>query len=318
LRRRLSLRLYRAPYEEQMKPWEKTLHHSGLLGYLVKDVIGAHQEESFGIRQNHTMGLQEWGELIARHFVAAEYEIFVPQRGWGETLVRRAVSTPNPEQTLWRTAKLLGGTLAAFCRKEGAPPEANFDLAARFEELLRCPDCGGSLRRNTTDTLHCTECPYSANEGGVFNLLATADKKELYPGDRPDILDFSQPSHADHLGEGWHEVEGVYGNRYRWIGPRAIARLKNVRGGPQRLRLRGFAPEPEMRGGKPVHLQIFANGQPAGVWDIDRPGLFVVEHNLPDRPDYEIEICATPVWQAPPDPRQLTLNLSMIRLVPPE
>ena len=35
----------------------------GLLGYLVRDVIGAHQEESFGIRQNHTMGLKEWHEL---------------------------------------------------------------------------------------------------------------------------------------------------------------------------------------------------------------------------------------------------------------
>ena len=60
LRRQLSLRLYRCPYYNTMKPWERRLHDWGLLGYLVRDVIGAHQEESFGIRQNHTMGLVDW------------------------------------------------------------------------------------------------------------------------------------------------------------------------------------------------------------------------------------------------------------------
>jgi len=59
LKRRLSLRLYRCPYYNTMKPWERKLYDWGLLGYLVRDVIGAHQEESFGIRQNHTMGLSD-------------------------------------------------------------------------------------------------------------------------------------------------------------------------------------------------------------------------------------------------------------------
>ena len=60
LRRKLSLRLYRCPYYETMKPWERKLSDWGLLGYLVRDVIGAHQEESFGIRQNHSMNLPHW------------------------------------------------------------------------------------------------------------------------------------------------------------------------------------------------------------------------------------------------------------------
>ena len=46
LRRILSLRLYRCPYYEAMKPWERRLHDWGLLGFLVRDVIGAAQEES--------------------------------------------------------------------------------------------------------------------------------------------------------------------------------------------------------------------------------------------------------------------------------
>src|SRR5215471_7426627 len=78
LRRKLSLRLYRCPYYDTMKPWERKLYDWGLLGYLVQDVIGAHQEESFGIRQNHRMYLNHWNELVKRHFAACEFDLFVP------------------------------------------------------------------------------------------------------------------------------------------------------------------------------------------------------------------------------------------------
>ena len=40
LLRLLSLRLYRLPYYNLMKPWERKLYDWGLLGYLAKDVIG--------------------------------------------------------------------------------------------------------------------------------------------------------------------------------------------------------------------------------------------------------------------------------------
>src|SRR5216684_6758475 len=110
LKRLLSLRLYRCHYYDTMKPWERKLSDWGLLGYLVRDVIGAHQEESFGIRQNHTMGLKDWHRLIHKHFDDAQYEMFVPERGWGERVVKRAAMRVDPYHSDWSAAKLLGGT----------------------------------------------------------------------------------------------------------------------------------------------------------------------------------------------------------------
>src|SRR5713226_7220131 len=189
LLRKLSLRLYRCPYYDTMKPWERKLYDWGLLGYLVQDVIGAHQEESFGIRQNHTMGLRDWHDLIERHFAAHEYEIFVPERGWGERIVKRTASRLDPYRSEWRAARLLGGTLAAVCRKAGEPARVAFD-ESDFEVQLRCPDCHSAVSRDASDTLRCTRCSYqAANEGGAYNLLPSADRAELYPGDREDVID---------------------------------------------------------------------------------------------------------------------------------
>ncbi len=217
--RLLSLRLYRAPYYNLMRPWERKLHDAGLLGYLVKDVIGAQQEESFGIKQNHTMYLGDWERLIRKHFAALEYDTFVPDRGWGETAVKKVVQ--NPE----KRARLLGGTLAAFCKKGGAA-SAEPQALARFEDFLKCPDCGGEMNRDARQTLLCAACGYSAQfEEGVYTLLPTAERKELYPGDRSDIIDFSLPGHEARLGEGWGNLEGRKGAEYRWVGRHATATL---------------------------------------------------------------------------------------------
>jgi len=311
LKRLLTLRLYRCPYYDTMKPWERKLYDWGLLGYLVRDVIGAHQEESFGIRQNHTMGLKDWHTLVHKHFEAAEYEIFVPERGWGERIVKRAAIRMDPHQSEWRAARLLGGTLAAVCRKSGGVAPPKFD-PARFETRLRCPDCHGALQRDATDTLACSACGYkAANEGGVYNLLPSADRAELYPGDRADVIDFCLPSHAEQLLEGWYELEGVFGNKYRWIGEHAAARLERVKPGPQRLRIRGHASE-----GHPTALRASANGQKIGEWKLDRSGLFILEADLPDNDEYRIDIQAGPPWSVATDDRTFTVTLSMIRLIP--
>jgi ubiquinone/menaquinone biosynthesis C-methylase UbiE len=311
LKRMLSLRLYRCPYYDTMKPWERKLYDWGLLGYLVRDVIGAHQEESFGIRQNHTMGLKDWRRLIDKHFAAAEYDIFVPERGWGERIVKRAARRLDPFRSDWGAARLLGGTLAAVCRKAGQPGSVRFDEAL-FEKCLRCPDCRAPLTRDSSDTLRCTLCSYQApNEGGVYNLLPSADKAELYPGDREDVIDFCLPSHAARLLEGWYELEGVFGNKYRWIGEHAAARLMRMKSEPQRLRIRGHASP-----GHPVELTARANGHQVGQWTIDRSGLFILEADLPDSPAYRIDIHATPAFTVPTDDRVFTVNLSMLRLVP--
>jgi hypothetical protein len=296
-----------------MKPWERKLYDWGLLGYLVRDVIGAHQEESFGIRQNHTMGLSDWRRLIQKHFIDAEYEMFVPERGWGERVVKRTAMRLDPYRSEWRAAHLLGGTLAAVCRKGGEAPRVAFD-ESDFQAQLRCPDCHAGLTRDSGDTLHCERCSYqAANEGGVYNLLPSGDRAELYPGDRPDAIDFCLPSHVNQLIGDWYELEGVFGNKYRWIGEHATARLVRVKPGPQRLRIRGHASD-----GHPVQLSASANGRKVGDWKLDRPGLFLVEADLPDSEEYKIDIQAGPTWTVPTDDRIFTVNISMIRLVPPE
>jgi ubiquinone/menaquinone biosynthesis C-methylase UbiE len=311
LRRMLTLSLWRAPYYEQMKPWERKLYDWGVLGFLVRDVIGAGQEESFGIRQNHTMTLGDWRRLLECHFTDIEYDVFLRERGPLESAVRKLAQWRDPHGSVWGAAHLLGGTLAVNARKKGEPYQPTFDQA-HFESILRCPDCGSSLSRDQADTLQCA-CGYQApHEGGVYNLLRTADKRELYPGDRDDILDMSLPHHETLLGEGWHKLEGIYGNKYRWIGPRATVRLYNVTPGPKRLRIRGFAPEDRL----PFDLRINVNGNPVGKWKIDRPGLFVLETDVDDAPGYAVEFLANPVWSPPGDDRQLSVNLSLIRLVP--
>jgi SAM-dependent methyltransferase len=307
LRRRLSLHLYRAPYPERMKPWERKLFEWGLLGYLARDVIGAEQEESFGIRQNHRMYLADWHKLIAKHFAAQRYVVFAPQRGWGERIVKSVARTD------WRTARLLGGTLAAFCRKAGAAAGAP-GTVERFEDFLRCPDCHGALARVAGDALACA-CGYrAAGEGGVYNLLPAALRAELYPGDREDAIDFSLPGHETRLREGWDELEGDFGNKFRWIGARATAVLRRVSPGGQRLRVRGYAHEAQFAAGEPV-VELRVNGERVARQALDRVGLFIVEADIPDAEQYDIEILASPTFTWPEDDRVFSVNISMIRLV---
>jgi ubiquinone/menaquinone biosynthesis C-methylase UbiE len=315
IKRLLSLRLYRCPYYDTMKPWERKLYDWGLLGYLVRDHIGSYQEESFGIRQNQKLDLSAWRDLLAKHFADFRLEIFVPERGWGERLVKSLAVRLDPHRSGWRAAKLLGGTLAAACRapgQAGADPGLSIE---RYEEFLHCPDCRGELRRGHDDALSCG-CGYRAPlEDGVYNLLASADRKELYPGDREDIIDFSRPGHELLLREGWGELEGVFGNRYRWIGPRASARLVRVQPGTRHLRIRGHAHKRSFARNQPVRIEVSANGASVGNWTLERPGLFVLEADLPDAPEYEVEIHASPFWQAPPDDRTFTVNIGLLRLL---
>lgn len=304
LLRTLSLRLYRCPYYDTMKWWERKLYDWGLLGYLVRDVIGAYQEESFGIRQNHTMHLADWDALVKKYFAECQYDIFVPERGWGERIVSRAAFSRL------RAARWLGGTLAAVCRKDGSA--RSLPAQDQLHELLCCPDCKGALAKDAEDTLHCGACGYEARcEEGVYNLLRSAERAELYPGDRDDIIDFSLPGHEKRLIGGWYALEGVYGNRFRWMGASAAARLRRVKQGPQRLRIRGHA-SPQ---GVPGEVRALVNGSPLYTWKLDRHGLFVLEADLPDASEYVIELHAAPEWKALGDSRTLTVNLSMIRLV---
>ncbi len=147
LKRLLSLRLYRCPYYNAMKPWERKLFDWGLLGYLVRDVIGADQEESFGIRQNHGLALKDWRRLVRQYFPDARFQVFAPEHGWGERIVKQAAVFLSRDGSQWTAARLLGGALTSVCRKTGAPARVDFQ-ENRFEVHLRCPDCHGPLHRD--------------------------------------------------------------------------------------------------------------------------------------------------------------------------
>ncbi|MBI4892522.1 MAG: hypothetical protein HY821_17995 [Acidobacteria bacterium] len=231
---------------------------------------------------------------------------FPRQRGWSNQFVMSALRM-LPGNAEPRIATALGATLAAFCRKPGQLPES-----LPLKEALACPDCGAALPFEE-QALKCPACSYRApNEGGVFNLLSTALKAELYPGARPDTLDFSKPGHEEGLLEGFFDLEGDFGNKYRWIGGQAKARLKRVRTGPQMLRVQGYAPYV-------AKVELRANGAALGSWKLDRPGLFILEAPVAEAPEYIVDILASPTFAEPGDgARTLSVNLSLLRLQPPE
>jgi hypothetical protein len=94
--------------------------------------------------------------------------------------------------------------------------------------------------------------------------------------------------------------------------------LENVKGGEQRLRLRGFAPEAIFSISPRPIVEVFVNGLPHKAWPLDRNGLFALETNLPPAERYELEIRVSPVWTPANDSRELSVNFGMIRLIPPE
>jgi len=301
IRRLLTLRAYRAPYPERMNVIERTLYRWGVLDYFAADVIGAWQEESFGIRQNHRFGLRDWLKLIGRYFVDNRVLTFPRSSGWANRLVIAALRL-YPNFTDTRASRFLGGTIAALCRKPGQLP-----ASLPMQEALACPDCLGPLPWNP-DCLRCTACGFSAAvEEEVFNLLPSKLRDELYPGLRPDNIDFSKPGHEEALLEGFYDLEGEFGNKYRWIGPRARLRLVPSRPGPATLRVQGFSPSL-------AKLELHSNGASLGFRRLERTGLFVIEVPLPEAPEHIVEIHASPVFQAPGDRRTLSVNLSLVRL----
>ena len=302
IRRILTLRSYRAPYPERMNAVERALYRWGVLDYIAADVIGAWQEESFGIRQNHRYGLRDWLELIGRYFTDNRVLTFPRASGWANQAVIRALRL-YPRFTDARAARFLGGTIAALCRKPGELP-----ASLPVEQALACPDCMAPLPWDR-EQLRCAACGFAAAaEEEVFNLLPSALREQLYPGLRPDNIDFSKPGHEEALLEGFYELEGEFGNKYRWLGPRARLRLQPTRPDPATLRVQGFSPSL-------ARIEIRANGASLGVKRLPRSGLFVIEVLLPQAAGYEIEILASPPFQAPGDTRTLTVNLSLVRLL---
>ena len=316
VRRQMTLRLHRAPYPNRMKPMEKWFYESGLLDFVAMDVIGADQEESFGIRQNHRFGMPEWSQLLSAYFSETRFITFPREQGWANQIVKFAAGL-WPGDSKARTANWLGATLAAFCRKAGELPAGLGTGTA-----LACPDCGAPFPWAAEGPLHCNACPYEAAiESGVFNLLSSTLRAELYPGPRADTIDFSKAGHEVGLLDGFYQVEGEFGSKYRWIGARASVRLVKMRPGLPLLRVQGYAPGQLFEKGE-AKVELRANGQPVGEWKLDRPGLFILEAQLPEAEAYTVEIVPTPTFlepnQKPGEGRELSVNLSLLRLLPRE
>ncbi len=314
LRRLLSLRLYRSPYEHQMRPWERKLFRMGLLGYVAQDVIGSRQEEVFGIEQNHGLDAHAWRRLAGRYFAEMEFLVSVPERGPAERWVKQLAWRAERRRSYWLAAELLGGSITGICRKAGHS-EVSFE-AERFEQALACPDCGGPLGRGIEDDLHCYVCPYQAhNEAGVYNLLPSKERELLYPGDREDNIDFSLPGHEAKLRAGWYELDGAYGSRYRWMGEEATTILRPRDPAQHRLRVRGYAAEASFREHDVVRVSFQANEVPVGALNLRAPGTFVFEANLPAAEEYLVRIQVQPTIRIPQDDRPYGVNISLIRLV---
>ncbi len=314
LRRLLSLRLYRSPYERQMRPWERRLFRLGLLGYLAQDVIGSRQEEIFGIEQNHGLDGHAWRRLAQRYFAETRFLLSVPERGPGERWVKQLAWRAERRRSLWLAAELLGGSITGICRKAGAFLEPAFD-PVRFERLLQCPDCGGTMHRGQDNGLCCVSCTYTAtDEGGVYNLLPSKERARLYPGDRDDYIDFSLTGHETKLRSGWYSLDGPYGNRYRWMGREATAVLRPVEAGAWSLRVRGYAADASFRHHPSIQVSFQVNGERAGALVLRHAGTFVFEAPLAPAPEYLVTIQVHPVIYVPGDDRPYGANFSLIRL----
>jgi len=139
-------------------------------------------------------------------------------------------------------------------------------------------------------------------------------RRGVVPDRQPQFREL--PGHERHLLKGFHELEGVFGNKYRWIGGEAKATLRPVQSGAKRLRIRGHASEHLFAQGSTPQATASVNGRKVGEWQLDRTGLFILEADLPDAAEYQVAITVSPVWQFPPDERRMTVTLSMIRLTP--
>ena len=308
LRRAATLRLYRAPYERQMTAWERKLNDWGLLGYLVRDVIGAHQEESFGIRQNHRMTLKDWDNLVRKHFSEHRVRDLRPWARLGRTLDEEpraqagpgrlgVARRPPPRRHVDRVLPEVRQRVDTVRREAFRSRPAVSGLRRRpfarrtRRPLLRLRLCGGEGRRRVQSA-------------------ALGRAQRAVPG-RP-------------AGHPRHEPSRAFGAaRRRLARPRRRLRqqvpldrqTRYGTAGPGRYGT-AAAPHPRLCAGL-AKVTASVNGTRVREMKVDRPGLFVLEADVPDAPSYELEILASPVIQTPKaDDRELTVNLSMIRLVP--
>ena len=147
----------------------------------------------------------------------------------------------------------------------------------------------------SNDTLECTVA-------AVFELRTKAESTICFPsGSGPSCIRaiarmssiFAWRATPQRLLDGWYEFEGVFGNKYRWIGKHAAGAIAT---GEPRLRS-GCEFAGTLSEGHPVELSRESNGRTVGQWKLERSGLFIVEADLPDGDEYRIDIQAGAVLE---------------------
>ena len=72
-------------------------------------------------------------------------------------------------------------------------------------------------------------------------------------------------------------------------------------------------------GGRALSLAISVNGAALPPSPIDRPGMFVIEADVPAAARYTIEFRPSATFSPPPpDVRAIGVNIGMVRLIPRE
>jgi hypothetical protein len=129
------------------------------------------------------MYLSDWSDLISRHFVE-EYEIFVPERGWGERVVKNLAIRLDPHGSIWRAARLLGGDAGRGLPQAGEPRAricpARSDTTRCCAVRIAGRTCAATNRTRLLRVLRLS----CAERGRCYTLLRSEDRAELYPGDR--------------------------------------------------------------------------------------------------------------------------------------
>ena len=80
LRRPLTMRLYRAPYEAQMSPLERRLFQWGLLGYFAQDVMARGRRSGSGLSRIRPR-CAGMAAVAGRYFAETRFLLYVgPER----------------------------------------------------------------------------------------------------------------------------------------------------------------------------------------------------------------------------------------------
>ena len=128
-------------------------------------------------------------------------------------------------------------------------------------------------------------------------------------------LDLADPAIADHLGDGWYEVEGSEGKRFRWMQSRATVYLR-VPSVNAKLVLNGVVPPLASYKAQPVALTLSCDGQQKRVQL--REGHLKIQWCLSDLPAgfaVEVRLSVNQTIRSEKDKRVLSLVLNTIGLL---